>query len=159
MDFSKTYQGTVTVGAINIVGYAIRTSFQTASAEIGPFWQSFLESGAAGGLGLNNRPQSMIAAYCEYESDYRGAYDMILGASTTERSSREDLRLITTPEGKYDHYRVKGDPQKVVAPLWAHIWQRYDKEGERRYAVDWEEHTITPDGEVQIDVFIGLKSS
>jgi len=65
-------------GDLVVVGWAIRTSAQTASADIPALWQRFSPDPTS---------PDVYAVYCDYETDARSAYTMVLGTAVDQ--SRE----------------------------------------------------------------------
>ena len=142
-----------------IIGIALRTSPATAAADIPAFWQRFLQEGIPAGLPRRNDDASVYAVYCDYESDHRGPYTMVLGvaagATTPVPAGRRRVRV---PQGRYARFVANGDPHQVVWKAWMHINEQWDRRDRRRYLADFERYPAdsTSGQEIHADVVVGL---
>lgn len=144
---------------ITLVGPAMRTSAATAAADIAAFWQQFMEQDWPSRIPLQPGDGAIYAAYCEYESDHRGAYTMLLGVHAPAGTQIEGLRTITVPPGRYARFVAQGHPSQALWQAWSHINEAWEMRGERCYAVDMERYepgAFTLDG-VTAEVLVGIR--
>lgn len=145
--------------ATNVIGPSLRTSARTADKDIPTFWQRFM------GEFLPRLPRraddkALYAVYCDYESDFRGEYTMVLGVAGVENATLPpDVRRVRIVPGKYERFVAEGDPAIVVSQTWIHINGEWEQRGERRYLTDFERYApeSMSGGKVKVEVFVGLR--
>lgn len=106
----------------------------------------------------------VISAYANYESDYQGSYDYILGEEVWDDNDLpSSLSSLSIPQGLYVKLTVGPGPMpQVVIDAWHKIWQMSPSElgGIRSYKVDFElydERAQDPQNTIT-DIYIGLSS-
>ncbi|MFP2905920.1 GyrI-like domain-containing protein [Pyxidicoccus sp. 3LFB2] len=138
-----------------IIGPAVRTSPEQAARDIPAFWQRFMQES----LPLLPGASDVYAVYCDYESDYRGPYTMLLGVRADAATPvPEGMRKVVIPRGDYARFMARGDPAQALWRTWAHVWSQWERRGERRYAADFERHALAAMGQglVEAEVVVGL---
>ncbi|MCW5831651.1 MAG: GyrI-like domain-containing protein [Labilithrix sp.] len=140
-----------------IVGIALRTSPESAATDIPAFWQRFLREDVATRIPAK-RDGSVYAVYCDYESDHRGPYTMVLGVRTPEAAEiPAGMRRVRVPAGKYTSFVVKGDPAEVVWRTWNHVNTEWTDRHRRRYLADYERYeTNASASSAEVDVVVGI---
>lgn len=141
-----------------IVGIAVRTSPEGAAQDIPAAWERFMREGiadrVAGRIG-----DSIYAVYCDYQTDYRGAYTMVVGVEADPAAEVSDgMRRVRIPSGRYAQFVASGDPTHVIWQTWSRINEQWLKRGERRYIADFERYApgaMTPQ-KVQAEIVVGL---
>ncbi len=140
---------------LTIVGLAIRTRPEAASADIPALWQRFFAEGIAARLPATGA--EVYALYCDYEGDHRGAYTMVLGVAVDAAAKLPDgLRRVRVPAGAFARFSLSGDPAQVVWRAWAHVNGDWADKAERRYVVDFERYTRITPGDVDAEICVGL---
>jgi predicted transcriptional regulator YdeE len=140
---AMTHPVLVDVPARRVGGLAIRTSFDTVAREAGPLWQRALASGLAA-------RGPLFGVYAEYDSDFRGAYTMLIGA---EGDAGE--RVIDLPAGRYARFPADGDPAVAVPEAWQHINGAWPDRDRRTYVADYELHGVRGPG--TCDIYVGVR--
>ncbi|GAA5094004.1 effector binding domain-containing protein [Wohlfahrtiimonas larvae] len=99
---------------------------------------------------LDHYDGNIYSVYHNYESNYKGSYDISIATSTTQKQSN------TIILGKnYREFPIALNQPSSIVEVWQTIWQMEDNgEIDRQYDVDYEEYRT--DGTVSI--FISLKS-
>lgn len=109
-------------------------------------------------------PKTLICAYTNYESDYKGEFDYFVGEEVTSFDELpENICQLTVPNQKYLKFDTEvGALEKVLPEKWREIW---DKEGVedvayiRSYGVDlevYDRRALNP-AEAQVDIFVSVK--
>ncbi|QSQ21869.1 effector binding domain-containing protein [Pyxidicoccus parkwayensis] len=138
-----------------IIGPAIRTSSEKAGQDIPLFWQRFMREH----LPALKDARDVYAVYCDYESDYRGPYTLVIGTRVSaEAPVPEGLRRVVIPRGEYARFIARGDPAQALVRSWAHVWNDWERRGARRYVADFERHDLAAmtRGTVEAEVHVGL---
>jgi predicted transcriptional regulator YdeE len=149
---------------IHVVGLALRTKPERAAADIAQHWARFFAEGWPERLGITQHTP-LYAVYCEYASDHRGAYTMILGACVADLAKALDsdkdasaLRRITLVSGNYARFVAAGDPQDVVWRAWREINEAWSERATRRYVTDFERYAPgRPANDAHVEVCVGVK--
>jgi predicted transcriptional regulator YdeE len=145
--------------AMAVEGPELRTSFDTAAEDIGPFWGRFMAQGWLDRL-PHSDPGALYAVYCDYASDFRGAYTMILGMRAHPAEPiTPGARRVPIPSGRFAKVAFAGDPRSVVWEAWRFVNERWDRNEERRYAADYEQYSLaamTP-RYAEGEIFVGLR--
>ena len=138
-----------------IIGPALRTSPEQAARDIPAFWQRFMQEC----LPLLKGASDVYAVYCDYESDSRGPYTLVLGVRADAGAPvPEGMRQAVIPSGHYARFMARGDPAQALWRTWAHVWEAWERRGERRYAADYERYALASLGQgiVEAEVVVGL---
>lgn len=140
-----------------ILGLAVRTSLATAAIDIPAHWSRFMEEGIAARLASSTG--DLYAVYCDYESDFRGPYTMVVGVGVAvDVTVPSGLRRVRIPAGRYASFDAKGDPAQVIWQTWAHVNGAWPDRGRRRYIADFERYpagTLRPD-HVVAEIGVGV---
>lgn len=133
-----------------IHGLAIRTSPERAATDIPAHWQAAM----AGGLPARGE---IYAVYCDYESDFRGAYTLVLGTVVApDAPLPEGYRRVRIPAGHYAAFTATGDPTAVVWQTWMHINSAWEGRHRRRYIADYERYTAMSADSVTAEIALGI---
>lgn len=93
-------------------------------------------------LGLNG---DIYAVYFNYESDFNGDYDFLIGSKINELNDTVKIK-----EGNYMVWEVKNNSPEAVGDTWGEIW---NSNIERSYDTDFE--LYSKNGTIKI--YIGIK--
>ncbi len=118
-----------------IKGIKVRTN-NNSIEDIMKIWQDFSMLGITG---------EVYAIYTNYESDFRGDFDLVIG---TETANLEE-KVIIQP-GKYVVYDVEGSAPENVGATWQKIWG--DTTMKRKYTTDYEVYHT--DGIIQVYIAV-----
>lgn len=134
-----------------IHGLEVRTSPATAAHDIPALWGRFLA-----------RPldaEQVYAVYCDYASDFRGIYTLVLGvAADADAPVAPGLRRVTVPAGRFARFSACGNPAEAIGRAWSEI----NGAGcsDRRYVADFERydaHAMRPEY-ADAEVLVGLRA-
>ena len=146
---------------IKLVGIAVRTTNQQemnpATAKIGGLWERYFQELIANKISNNTSFESTLAAYTKYESDYNGAYDLIVGREVNSLSSiPAGMTGVTIPAGRYLRFTATGSMPKALIDTWTYIWKYFSKSSQyqRAYTTDYEVH----ESNNKVDIYIAIKS-
>lgn len=141
-----------------VTGIMLRTSPERAAVDIPQFWARFMGED----IPAKVRAKSdgwIYAVYCDYETDERGPYAMVLGvASEAGAAIPAGMRRVRVPFGEYASFAVQGDPAKVVWQAWMHVNTDWEGRKRRRYIADYERYataTLTPTT-VEAEIVVGV---
>ncbi len=89
---------------------------------------------------------------CDYESDYTGAYTLVIGCETSSAENLpEGLAARVLPASKYALYDAVGEFSANLIDVWTQVWSTPFK---RTYVGDFELYGETAPTEVPI--YIGI---
>ena len=81
---------------------------------------------------------AMVAVYTEYESDYTGAYTILVGYEVTaEAEVPAGVRVIEVPPQKYAVILAQGKQPQAVIEAWQWVWA---SSLDRVYTADFDEY-------------------
>ena len=148
MHYEKTYRP-----AFCIVGIACRTS-KAHPAKTASLWRRFREEKIATHV-LERTNDAVYAMYCEYDSDYRGEYTLVLGyevpmESQITRETPDGMVVATIPAANYALIDARGKQPDTLIATWADVWNSCLQ---RTYICDFEVHW----GPVAVEVYVGLE--
>lgn len=127
-------------------GLALRTSPATAARDIPQHWQRFMAQPPIG-------EGPLYAVYCDYESDSRGAYTLVLGRAVAgDTKVPEGLRRVRVPAGACASFRAVGDPTQVIWKTWQHVNEGWPGRAQRRYIADFERYLSATEAEVVVGI-------
>ncbi|WP_163991280.1 GyrI-like domain-containing protein [Pyxidicoccus caerfyrddinensis] len=138
-----------------IIGPALRTSPEQAGQDIPHFWQRFMREH----LPARKDARDVYAVYCDYESDHRGPYTLVIGTrAPAEAPVPDGLRRVVIPRGEYARFMARGDPARALWATWAHVWEAWERRAERRYVADFERYEVAAmaRGVLEAEVLVGL---
>lgn len=124
-----------------VVGISVRTTNAHGQAmkDIEALWTRFW------GEEIKNKVPNKIsddiyALYTNYESNYTGAYTMIIGMPVSSLGSiPAGFEGITIPKATYQKFVSKGKMPEAVVNTWIDIWQK-DDSLDRAYQTDFTVH-------------------
>ncbi|NUU62959.1 GyrI-like domain-containing protein [Paenibacillus agri] len=129
---------------ITLTGISART---TNAEEAGPngvipgLWGQFSQANLAEATGASN-PHLTYGLYTDYESDFTGAYTILLGHEhgSAEIHKESGFAHAVVPESNYMVFTTVKGPMEVVVPqAWAEIWKYFKDSPEKRtYTGDFE---------------------
>ena len=144
---------TVTLEEFTVAGLKIRTTnaaeMNPETAGIGSLWQSLARA-------LENSekvPDRVYGVYHNYESDDRGAYDLLAG--TRPPFSGDPSTSVIVPGGTYLRITRSGPPMETAMAAWQEAWDFFRQPGAplRSFACDVEAYSGTD----TLDLYIGIK--
>ncbi|WP_056830660.1 GyrI-like domain-containing protein [Psychrobacillus sp. FJAT-21963] len=109
------------ISSIVIQGNKVRTNNNNSDVFANQ-WGEFLKQ--------HTVEEDIFAVYTNYDSDYTGNFDFIIGTeNSTEKSS------VTIPQGKYFVWKVEKNDPHSVGMAWKEIWH---SDVPRTYQTDFE---------------------
>jgi predicted transcriptional regulator YdeE len=142
-----------------IIGLAVATSPERAALDIPTHWQRFFVEQVSARLPLRQDDTHLYCVYCDYQSDHRGAYTMLLGHAVSSGAVvPQGMRRVRIPAGRYAQLSFDGRPEQVINAAWSFVNERWDGRANRRYIADYERYrpdAMTPDqvsGQISIGV-------
>lgn len=149
----------ITIEQFHIVGISVRTSNHgEAVKDIEGLWGRFWGKDIRNKV-PNKTSEDIYAVYTNYESDYNGAYTMIIGMPVSSLDNiPEGFEGITIAKAHYKKFVSKGKMPEAVVKTWMKIWQA-DKELNRAYKADFTVHGPKYfDGDnAEVETFISIK--
>ena len=139
--------------AIAITGISVRTTnaaeFNPATGKIAGLWGRFFNEGLYDKLPGKQAASPIYGVYSNYESDYRGAFDVTAGVACV--SSKGTLVL---QAGEYLVFSATGPMPQTVLQTWGAVWQYFQSNPgvARTYATDFEVYLGTDEVEIHIGV-------
>lgn len=102
----------------------------------------------------NKENNDIYCIYTDYESDFKGAYNTILGCRVSSLDSiPEGFEGKEIPETIYKHYIASGKLPDCVGIAWNGIWQSGI---ERKYIADFDlysEKAMNPEN-AEVDIYV-----
>ncbi|MCW8821576.1 MAG: GyrI-like domain-containing protein [Sulfurovum sp.] len=112
--------------------------------KIGALWRRF--------IGKVLPPFPHYGVYHNYDTDFRGTYDLLAGIET---EPNEQFDSVTIKEGKYLKFSAKGELHQAVMKCWEQIWAYFQDpsiDERRAYETDFEVYKSMDEVEVYIGV-------
>lgn len=132
-----------------IIGLAVSTSPERAAHDIPSHWQRFFAEQVSARIAVRQDDADLYCVYCDYQSDHRGVYTMLLGHAVAANAVvPEGLRRVRIPAGRYAQLAFAGRPEQVINAGWDFINERWEDRARRRYIADYERYrpdAMTPD--------------
>lgn len=147
------------MNSFNVIGIKVRTTNQDmqAAKDIPALWQKFMAEKVADKI-PNKKQNAVYAIYTNYESDYTGAYDMILGCRVSSLNDiPTDMIGLIIPESIYKEFKAEGQlKDNIVYNKWVEIW---NTDLNREYNADFEVYpeNATPDTQTEVPIYISVK--
>lgn len=147
---------------IVVIGLGVRTSLAGAATDIPALWQRVMQEGSLEKVPRRADDANVYAIYTDYESDYRGAYTMIIGVAVDpEAPTPAGMQRVVIPAGDYAVVRAEGTPQEAIWGAWRFFWEEWPQRSERRYAADFERYDPAAlagfaQNHVAVDVVVGI---
>ncbi|MET1260696.1 GyrI-like domain-containing protein [Flagellimonas sp. DF-77] len=149
------------IEAFDIIGISTRTTNANGQSAVdverlwGRFWGEEIQNKIPNALN-----EEIYAVYTDYESDYQGAYTMIIGCAV---SSVEEV-----PEGMvahriardtYEKFVSKGPMPQAILATWMDIWQN-DATLNRAYRADFTVHgkKYFDGDQAEVETFLSIKN-
>ena len=132
--------GTEVIDKFHVIGILARTTNenQQAATDIEALWTKFWGEEIAKQV-PNTVNTDIYALYTDYETDYTGAYTVILGLPV---SSLDDIPQgfvgITVEKDAYQKFVSKGKMPEAVIDTWREIWS--NETLNRAYHIDFTVH-------------------
>ena len=148
MQYEKTYRP-----AFSVIGVACRTS-RTQPAKTMSLWRRFREENIP--IQIAERiSDAAYALYCEYDSDDRGEYTLVLGCEVPldaeiTRETPDGLVVATIPAANYALVDARGKQPDTLIAAWADVRKSALK---RAYICDFEVHW----GPVAVELYVGVE--
>lgn len=140
-----------------VAGIKVRTknSDPNMNNTIGEVWKRFYEDGIYLTI-PDKKNDKCIGLYTNYESDVRGAYDVMVCCEIQEslKGTTSMVQSETIPAGKYAKFIIHGHVQQAVAEFWTKLWSM---NLDRKFSCDFEEYQGSSDmdnSEIQIYISI-----
>ena len=138
-----------------IAGLSVRTNnaseMQPETAKIGALHQTFAQQAKV----AYEKGACLYGVYYQYESDYTGDFNVLVGAEPNLLASKAELEHVALPAGDYLVFSGEGGMPQVVIDVWQEIWRYFSSDDcihRRAYTVDFECHT----SESSVDVYIAV---
>lgn len=151
----------VKVDSFHLMGISMRTSNEDdlAMKDLKRLWNQFYSDDIHSKVS-DKASEDIYAVYTDYESNYRGAYTVIIGfkVRSLERSIPAGFTLRTFSGGSYVQYTSKGKLPDAVIGQWREIWNN-DAILNRAYSADFEiygELAKNP-GEAEVELLVAVK--
>lgn len=149
------------IEAFDIIGISTRTTNANGQSAVdverlwGRFWGEEIQKKIPNALN-----EEIYAVYTDYESDYQGAYTMIIGCAV---SSVEEV-----PEGMvaqriatdtYEKFVSKGPMPQAILATWMDIWKN-DATLNRAYRADFTVHgkKYFDGDQAEVETFLSIKN-
>jgi predicted transcriptional regulator YdeE len=114
-----------------------------ATARIPALWGAYLGAGGAAGIPGADPAAATFSVYTAYDSDHRGAYDVVVGAAVRDDTSGDGtLARVTVPGGRYLVFTETGAMPGAVIAAWQRVWRHFEAHVSvrRAYTADFELH-------------------
>ncbi len=147
-----------------VIGLGVRTSLSGAPTDIPALWQRVMHEGSLERVQRLTTDENVYAVYTDYESDYRGAYTMVIGVAVDAATPvPEGMQRAVVPAGAYAAVRAEGPPKEAIWGAWRFFWEEWLQRSERRYAADFERYDPAAlaglaQNHVAVDVVVGIRS-
>ncbi len=129
-----------------------------STANIPNTWQQFFAHGFAQSIPAQTSSERLYGLYTRYESDFRGAYSMIVAAEVTpDAVTPNQLTKIEIPAAKYLIFAGTGEMPQAVVQVWQQVWQFFAPSEclhQRAYTTDFEVYDSTRPNTIEIYIAI-----
>lgn len=150
--------------AFKVIGIKVRTSNaleMSGKGKIGATWGEFMSKGLASKI-PHKINDSIVAAYCEYESDMNAPYTFFLGSMVDSTAQvPAGMTSFEVPAGDYAVVTTeKGEIPGIIMNAWKKIWDLDAKsEIKRKYTFDYEvyDSKAANPKSAQLDIFVSVK--
>ncbi|WP_413284201.1 GyrI-like domain-containing protein [Vibrio sp. MA40-2] len=144
------------VNGLEATGFVIRTTnadeVNPSTAKIGELWAKFYTNAAP----KLNEKSKVFGIYTNYESDFRGAFDVIACSDTLSPEILPDSVKINVTSGKYVTFSASGEMPQAVIDLWGEVWTYFNSEYclyQRAYTTDFEYYKSAH----EVEIFIAVR--
>jgi len=127
---------------LQIIGISTRTTNENGQSgqDIEAIWTKFWSEKIQEQI-PNKVNDNIYAVYTDYETDFSGAYTVIIGLPV---SSLENIPIgfvgITIEKAKYQKFVSKGEMPEAIVNTWMEIWGNKDLNQVRAYKADFTIH-------------------
>lgn len=148
------------IECFKIIGLLIKTTNKNgkAATDIGELWKQFYAQEIQQQI-PNIESADIYSIYTDYESDYRGNYNVILGLKVNSLATIPDhLVGREFKGGQYKKFIAKEEMPNAIGEKWQGIWAM-DKELNRNYTADFEVYGSKSqnDDTSEVEIFIAIK--
>ena len=152
---------------IKLTGITARTSntleMNPKTAKIGATMQKFFADGMQAHIFGRKNPNTLFAAYTNYENDEHGEYTYFLGEEVNDfEKIQQGFETLLIPSQTYVKFTsAPGKMPHVCIEMWQNIWKMNAAElgGKRTYIADFEvydERSQNPEQAI-LDIYIGIQ--
>lgn len=132
--------------AVTILGIDARAGNENLD-QIGDLWRRFHAIGGAAGID-GRQDDSVYCVYCEYETDFTGAFTVLIGCAVDADAAIPDgMKKLTIEAGRFFVFEPVGELPRSIFETWSEIW---NMPVDRRYEADFDRYGN--DGKVTIHV-------
>jgi len=147
-----------------VLGLSTRTTnaleADATTARIPGLWHRWFASGGAAQLSGSAPHAASYGLYHAYESDYRGAYDLVVGAAVSSPATiPAGWTRVDVPAAQYLVFRGTGAMPAIVVQTWSTLWDYFASHTDvrRAYTMDFERYD--PARGDQVDIYIAVTDS
>jgi len=141
-----------------IAGIATRTTnareMDPGTAALSGLWGRFYaEEAATSAESPDNRP--LYSVYTEYESDFNGAYTVVIGREGADKSKAQ--KVVTIAAGPYLEFISSGAMPGAVIDGWKQVWSYFadtKAHSRRAYTTDFEYYDPAEPSTVRIYIAV-----
>ena len=134
---------------LTILGIYARASNDNLE-KIGGLWRRFQAMGAAAAIPAR-RDDAVYCVYCEYETDFKGAFTVLLGCAVDASAPiPHGMKRLAIEAGKFAVFEPVGELPKAVFETWAEIW---NTPLERSYQADFDRYG----GDGKVTIHVGVR--
>ena len=129
------------VEGFRVIGISVVTTNKNknekSTKDLKELWRQFFEENRLEQI-PNKKDEEIHSIYADYESDYKGEYNSIIGLRANSLGQIHDgLVGREFSDGKYQKFTARGQMPNAVTASWKEIWSR-GKELNRKYTADFE---------------------
>ncbi len=152
---------TTRMNSFKVIGIKVRTTNENmqAAKDIPALWEQFMTKNIREKI-PNKEKNDLYAIYTNYESDYRGAYDMIIGCKVYSLNEvPSEMSALEIPATSYEEFIAEGKlNDNIVYNKWMEIWQ---SELNREYQADFEIYpeNVIPSEDTKVPIYISVKNT
>ncbi len=155
----------IMVAEIKVIGVELRTSYagegNPVTAQIGGLWRRLLVDNLIEKVPNRKEAGVILGVYTNYESDYTGAYSLVLSAEVASLDSvPEGFVGLTIPAARYLVFPARGPIPDAIIETWQKIWSYFTSfsEYQRAYTVDFERHHWNAETQQpEVDIYVAVK--
>jgi predicted transcriptional regulator YdeE len=115
--------------------------------KIGDLWRRFHAMGGPAAIPAR-RDDAVYCVYCEYETDFTGAFTVLIGCAVDADAEIPDgMKKLAIEAGEFAVFEPMGELPMSVLETWAEIW---NAPLDRRYQADFDRYGS--DGKVTVQV-------
>jgi len=147
--------------SFTVLGLRTRTTnaleTDAATARIPGLWHRWFAGGGAAQLSGSAPHAASYGLYHAYESDHRGAYDLVVGAAMPSTATPPPgFTRVDVPAAPYLVFRGIGARPAIVIQTWATVWEYFANHSDvrRAYTMDFERYD--PAQGDQVDIYIAI---